>query len=97
MPADAIFSILVPRGSTATCRIVCFPWSGGGTSVYSRWGRCLPDFIEIVAVRLKGRESRYMQDVFKTKEEIVDEVVGGKCYPAGWNRRFRKHKIRLKN
>lgn len=74
---DAIFSILVPRGSTATCRIICFPWSGGGTSVYTRWGRCIPDFIEIVAVRLKGRESRYMEDVHKSKEEIVDEVVDG--------------------
>jgi len=76
-PTDAIFTILVPRGSTATCRIICFPWSGGGTSVYSRWGRCLPDFVEIVAIRLKGRESRYMENVFKTKEEIVDEVVKG--------------------
>jgi len=45
--------------------------------VYSRWGRSLPDCIEIVAVRLKGRESRYVEDVFETKEEIVKEVIDG--------------------
>ena len=45
--------------------------------MYSRWGRSLPDFIEIVAVRLKGRESRYVEDVFETKEEIVKEVIDG--------------------
>jgi len=72
---DAIFSILCDRGAAATCRVICFPWSGGGTAVYSRWGRCLPDFVEIVAVRLKARESRYMEDAFKTKEEIVKEVA----------------------
>lgn len=74
-PSDAIFSILVPRGTVATSRVICFPWSGGGTAVYARWGRHLPDSVEVVAVRLKGRENRYNEAVYQTKEEIIEEVA----------------------
>ena len=75
--SDAIFTNSISRGSNVTSRIICFPWSGGGTSVYTRWGRLLPDYMELTAVRLKGRESRYKEDVFATKEEIITEITDG--------------------
>jgi len=74
-PEDSILSILVPCGSAAACRLVCFPWSGGGTAVYGRWGRCLPDCVEVTAIRLKGRESRFSEAVYDTKEQVIEDIV----------------------
>merc|ERR1719383_1559407 len=76
---DAIFAHAVKRGAVGSVspstRILCFPWSGGGTSYYLRWAPLLPDDVEVVAVRLKGRESRYSEDVYQNKEEIVTDIV----------------------
>jgi medium-chain acyl-[acyl-carrier-protein] hydrolase len=41
-------------------RLLCFPYAGGGASVFQSWQRGLPDDIEVCAVQLPGRENRIM-------------------------------------
>lgn len=42
----------------ARLRLVCVPYAGAGAGVFKSWAARLPDDVELVAVRLPGRESR---------------------------------------
>jgi medium-chain acyl-[acyl-carrier-protein] hydrolase len=46
-----------PRPGAAV-RLICFPHAGAGTTVYRPWAAGLSPWIELVAVRLPGREGR---------------------------------------
>jgi medium-chain acyl-[acyl-carrier-protein] hydrolase len=42
-------------------RLVCFPYAGGGASIYRRWAEELADDVELLAVQLPGRENRLLE------------------------------------
>jgi medium-chain acyl-[acyl-carrier-protein] hydrolase len=42
-------------------RLICFPYAGGGASVFRKWPTFLPDGVELVAAQLPGREARYIE------------------------------------
>ncbi|KAM8840284.1 S-acyl fatty acid synthase thioesterase, medium chain isoform 2-T2 [Spinachia spinachia] len=60
----------------AVARLICFPWAGGGSIHYARWGNVLNSSIEVFAIKLPGRESRVKEPFFENMQQIVDEVVG---------------------
>ncbi|HET8841108.1 MAG TPA: alpha/beta fold hydrolase [Ktedonobacteraceae bacterium] len=39
-------------------RLLCFPYDGGGASIYRQWHDLLPSSIEVWAIQLPGRENR---------------------------------------
>ncbi|XP_061660693.1 S-acyl fatty acid synthase thioesterase, medium chain [Syngnathoides biaculeatus] len=59
----------------AVVRLICFPWAGGGSIHYARWGTVLNSSIEVFGVKLPGRESRAKEPFFKNMQQIVDEVL----------------------
>ncbi|KAK3508381.1 hypothetical protein QTP70_025787 [Hemibagrus guttatus] len=59
----------------AVARLICFPWVGGGSIHYARWGRLLNPCIEVYSVRLPGRESRGKEPFFQNMQQILDEVL----------------------
>ncbi|XP_061112077.1 S-acyl fatty acid synthase thioesterase, medium chain [Conger conger] len=63
------------KNPDATTRLLCFPWAGGGSIHYARWGNLLPGSIEVYAVKLAGREARGKEPFPKSMQQIVDEVV----------------------
>lgn len=42
----------------------CLPYAGGGASAFNSWPDALPDTVELQAVQLPGRESRYSEPMF---------------------------------
>lgn len=54
---DHWIDVAVPR-SQARIRLLCFPFAGAGTLAFRTWPYNLPDFIEVCAVQLPGREKR---------------------------------------
>lgn len=42
----------------ARIRLFCFPYGGGGASIYREWQHTAPDWIEICPIQLPGRENR---------------------------------------
>ncbi|XP_039978459.1 S-acyl fatty acid synthase thioesterase, medium chain [Xiphias gladius] len=64
------------RRPDAAARLICFPWAGGGSVHYARWGNLLSGAIEVFAVRLPGRESRAKEPFLQNMQQIVDEVLG---------------------
>ncbi|MDP8242514.1 MAG: alpha/beta fold hydrolase [Candidatus Hinthialibacter antarcticus] len=47
-----------PVNSKQTLRLFCFPFAGGGASVYRTWAEQLPDSVHVCPVQLPGRENR---------------------------------------
>ncbi|KAM9838782.1 S-acyl fatty acid synthase thioesterase, medium chain isoform 2-T2 [Aulostomus maculatus] len=63
------------RRPDAVARLICFPWAGGGSIHYARWGNILSSSIEVFAVKLPGRESRAKEALFQNMQQVVDEVI----------------------
>ncbi len=58
----------------ARLRLFCFPYAGGGASIFSPWVRILPPEVEVVAVQPPGRESRLSEKPYSDMTELVDAM-----------------------
>lgn len=61
--------------SSARLRLFCFPYAGGGASIYRGWGEILPDTIEVCPIQLPGREERLREALFTDLETLVQCLV----------------------
>lgn len=63
----------------AKSRLLCFPWCGGGTQFYARWGADFGEDIEVIGIRLPGRETRnnepFQCDLAKVTKLLGDEIL----------------------
>jgi medium-chain acyl-[acyl-carrier-protein] hydrolase len=62
----------------AKVRLFCFPYAGGGASMFRAWLKTLPPFIELCTVQLPGRESRIGEPPYvklATMVEAISEVI----------------------
>lgn len=53
-------------------RLLCFPYAGGGASVFRGWSQRLPSEIELCAVQLPGRETRLREPPLSSLPRLVD-------------------------
>src|SRR5262245_59769309 len=53
----------------------CFPYAGGGASIYRGWGASLPADVEVCPVQLPGRESRMREPPFTGTGDMVPVVA----------------------
>lgn len=67
----------VPRANP-DLRLFCFPFAGGGASAFNAWPGAFPERVEVVAVQLPGRESRYREaplaDLHEAARGIADAL-----------------------
>jgi len=56
---------------SAGMRLFCFPYAGGGASVYSSWLERLPPDVELCLVQLPGRENRIEDPPFFDMESLI--------------------------
>lgn len=74
--ADRWLKVFEPRPE-ASLRLFCFPYAGGGASVYRLWPRGLPAGVEVVGVQPPGRESRWRDEPFRHVAPMADEALRG--------------------
>ncbi|SFV14432.1 thioesterase II family protein [Pseudoduganella namucuonensis] len=55
-------------------RLYCFPYAGGGAEIYAGWHAALPG-VEICAVQLPGRGSRFGETPIDTLSELLAELA----------------------
>lgn len=71
------FRIFNPRPS-ARLQLVCFPHAGGGASTFHQWAIDLPDFVELVALQLPGREVRLrdapVSSYLQLRDPLLDDL-----------------------
>ncbi|MFI9154628.1 thioesterase II family protein [Streptomyces sp. NPDC053367] len=74
---DGAWGVVWHPRPEARLRLLCLPHSGGGAAVYREWAALLPPRIEVVCVRLPGRESRFRERAFARTSELVPALVTG--------------------
>ncbi len=65
----------VPANSAARIRLFCFPYAGGGSSIFRPWARQLPPSIEVVPALLPGREFRLREPAYTRVEQLVEALA----------------------
>jgi medium-chain acyl-[acyl-carrier-protein] hydrolase len=59
-----------------TCfRLFCFPYAGGGASIFRTWPERLPSDIEVCAIQLPGRENRLRETPFAKLSSLIDALA----------------------
>lgn len=59
----------------AHLRLFCFPYAGGGASIFREWLDILAPEIEIYPIRLPGREGRLLEPPFTELSPLVQELA----------------------
>jgi medium-chain acyl-[acyl-carrier-protein] hydrolase len=68
--------LVLPRpNAQARLRLFCFPYAGGGASIYTGWARLLPPDVEVAAVQLPGRESRIGEPPISSMGQLVPAMA----------------------
>jgi surfactin synthase thioesterase subunit len=56
-------------------RLFCFPYAGGGASIFRQWQKNMPEGVEVCPVQLPGRENRITEPPFTRLSFLVDAMV----------------------
>ena len=59
----------------ARMRLLCLPYGGGGASIFRDWPQRLPDFVEVCAIQLPGRENRLREPSFTDVPGVVQALT----------------------
>jgi medium-chain acyl-[acyl-carrier-protein] hydrolase len=59
----------------AKLRLFCFPYAGGGASIFRSWSTSLTSNVEILPIELPGHECRLAEHPFDRLEPLVDELA----------------------
>jgi medium-chain acyl-[acyl-carrier-protein] hydrolase len=73
-------NVWVRRGQSSpnsTSRLFCFPYAGGGASIFDQWGGHFSDEMEVVAVQLPGREERFKEAPFTEMSKVEKAIASG--------------------
>ncbi len=73
---------VAPR-PTSTVRLFCFPYAGAGASAYRSWSKLLPAHIEAFALQAPGRETRFVEPLIESFEDLVTQATAAIVPLAG--------------
>jgi acyl transferase domain-containing protein/surfactin synthase thioesterase subunit len=59
----------------AKIRLFCFPYGGGGASIYRDWQSKVPPNIEVCAIQLPGREERLHEQPIEQLSELTQKLM----------------------
>ncbi|HEX5870377.1 MAG TPA: thioesterase domain-containing protein [Longimicrobium sp.] len=68
------WAVYPSRNPDARLRLFCFPYAGGGASIFNGWPRGLPPEVEVVAVQPPGREARIGEKPYGDLAQLVDAM-----------------------
>lgn len=63
------------RNPQSHLRLFCYPYAGGGGSIFSRWPTALPNFVEVCPVQLPGRGERLREPAFTSLTPLVHAIT----------------------
>lgn len=68
--------VIRPRSNPrAALRVLCFPFAGGGASVFRTWPAQLPPDVEVLAVEMPGRETRLRDPLIERRSALVTALA----------------------
>ncbi|MGB7923136.1 MAG: thioesterase II family protein [Pyrinomonadaceae bacterium] len=63
--------------ASASLRLFCFPYAGGGAVIYRNWQERLPSSIDVCPVQLPGRGNRLYEPAFTDIRPLVKAAAEG--------------------
>jgi medium-chain acyl-[acyl-carrier-protein] hydrolase len=63
------------RKPHARVRLFCFPYAGGGASLFRTWSEHLSQEIEVCPIQLPGREERLLDRPFSTLSSLLEALA----------------------
>lgn len=63
-----------PGAPTSGVKMFCFPYAGGGASIYANWQRTLGAGIRVMPVHLPGREGRMSEQRFTDLDQLTEDL-----------------------
>lgn len=67
--------VTYPSEQPARLRLFCFPYAGGGASVYHSWKTVLAPDIEICAIQYPGHETRLKEELLRRMDALIAALV----------------------
>ena len=58
----------------SSVRLFCFHYGGGSASAFREWPKDIPDFAELIAIQMPGRESRFNEPLLNNVSEVVEQL-----------------------
>jgi medium-chain acyl-[acyl-carrier-protein] hydrolase len=74
-PAITSWLVRLKLNPRASLHLFCFPYGGGGASIFRSWPDSLPTSIEVCPVQLPGRESRLREEPFAQVSSLVRAIA----------------------
>lgn len=68
-------SLVLSENHSAATRLFCFPYAGGGASVFRQWQTYLPDYVQIFGVQPPGREARICEPPLDNVHDLVENLL----------------------
>ncbi|MBN2419957.1 MAG: thioesterase [Deltaproteobacteria bacterium] len=59
----------------AKMRLFCFPYAGGGTSVFYNWPHNITTDIEVCMIKMAGREVRFNEPPYRRIPKLVEDLA----------------------
>jgi surfactin synthase thioesterase subunit len=74
---EKLWMRVIPNSQThlPQLRLFCFPYAGGGASIFRTWPVGLPEGVQVCAVQLPGREERLSEEPFDRWRGLVKVLV----------------------
>lgn len=63
------------RRPEARVRLLCFPYAGGGASIFRTWHEYFPQNVELCSVRLPGREGRLSETPYSNLNALIEKLA----------------------
>jgi medium-chain acyl-[acyl-carrier-protein] hydrolase len=67
--------------TSVRARLICFPYAGGSSSIYSAWHQAMPADVDVCAVELPGHGARMGQPCIATGFDAVVDQLTAKLRP----------------
>ncbi|MFY2558015.1 thioesterase II family protein [Corallococcus terminator] len=64
-----------PPRSDVELHLLCFPYAGGTSSIYRDWSSILPDWVQVIPMRLPGRQERAEEPPQTSMRRLVGSVA----------------------
>jgi medium-chain acyl-[acyl-carrier-protein] hydrolase len=74
-PVQSPWLVMPKPSPNAGVRLFCFPYAGGGASIYRRWPESFPPNVEVCPVQLPGRENRLRESPYTSIAPLVRDIA----------------------
>lgn len=72
---DSPWFVRFGRRSSMKARLFCMHYAGGGAMTFRNWGKLVADDLDVVALQLPGRETRYSEKAYVDMRPLVSDLV----------------------